>query len=82
MYRWLPDVSAWFSFEPGLSRNIFLKFVLLGATVLLAAHARLRIHPRLSPKNLGFLAIQVVSITILSLLFLMTGIAIRTGGWW
>ncbi|MCH6545065.1 MAG: copper resistance protein CopD [Deltaproteobacteria bacterium] len=81
-YHWLPDVSAWFSFEPGLSRDIFLKFVLLGATVLLAAHAQLRIHPRLSPKNLGFLAIHVVAITILSLLFLMTGIAIRTGGWW
>ena len=81
-YHWLPDVSAWFSLEPGLSRDIFLKFILLGATVLLAAHAKLRIHPRLSPQNLGILAIHVVSITILSLLFLMTGIAIRTGGWW
>ncbi len=29
----------------------------------------------------GILAFHVVSITILSLLFLMTGIAIRTGGW-
>ncbi|NIO08806.1 MAG: copper resistance protein CopD [Deltaproteobacteria bacterium] len=80
-YHWLPDVSAWFSFQTELSRDILIKFILLGATILLAAHARLRIHPNLSPQNLGVLAVHVVAITILSLLFLLTGVAIRTGGW-
>ncbi len=81
-YHWLPEVSTWFSLESHLSTGIILKFVLFVTTVLLAVHARLRVHPRLSSENLHVLAIHIVSVTVLSLLFLVVGVTIRTGGWW
>lgn len=80
-YLILPEFSSWFSLQSALSRGILIKFTLLGATLLLAVHARLRIHPRLTSANLGTLAIHVVAITLLSILFLIAGVAIRTGGW-
>ncbi len=80
-YILLPEFSSWFSLQTALSRGILLKFTLLGATLLLAVHARLRIHPRLGPNNLGVLSIHVVAITLLSVLFLIVGVAIRTVGW-
>ena len=80
-YIYHPEFSAWFSLQSAFSKGILLKFVLLGATLLLAVHARLKIHPRLGPDNLGVLAIHVVGITLLSILLLIVGVAIRSGGW-
>lgn len=80
-YLILPEFSSWFSLQSLISRGILLKFTLLGATLLLAVHARLRIQPKLSPDNLKVLAIHVVAVTILSVLFLIVGVAIRTRGW-
>ena len=80
-YLLLPEFSSWLSLHSALSRGILLKFILLAATLLLAVHARLRIHPRLGPHNLGLLAIHVVAVTLLSVLLLIVGVAMRTGGW-
>ncbi|HEX9880670.1 MAG TPA: CopD family protein [Candidatus Binatia bacterium] len=80
-YLHLPEVSGWFSLESTFSRAVWLKFILLAATLVLAGHARLRIHPRLGPDNLSLLAVHIVTITLLSILFLIAGVAIRTGGW-
>lgn len=77
----LQGVASWFSFDSTFTRGLILKFVLLAATVLLALHARLRIHPRLGPGNLSLLAYHIVAITLLSIGFLITGVAMRTGGW-
>jgi len=49
---------------------------------LLAADAKLRIIPRLSEKKLISLAWHIIPVTIISVLFIVTGVSFRTGGFW
>lgn len=79
-YAMLPDVRLWFIADNSVSRSILLKLVLLLATVLLAADARLRIIPRLSVENLQALAYHIIPVTIISVLFVVVGVSFRTGG--
>jgi putative copper export protein len=55
------------------------KFVLLALTVALAAHARLRLIPRLTADNLRALAWHIVAVTFLSVLFVIAGVGFRVG---
>ena len=80
-YQYMPEFPAWFSLDSAFSRGIVLKWTLLAMTLLLAVHARLTIHPKLGPDNLRSLAIHAIAVTVLSLLLLIVGVAIRTGGW-
>ena len=57
-----------------------LKLVLLAATLLVAAHARLRVIPTLSARTLPLMAWHVAAVTLLSVGFVLTGIAFRYGG--
>lgn len=79
-HRWLPDWSAWLRFEGWLSTAIATKFGLLLVTVALAAHARLRIIPRLDRETLPLLAAHIVAVTVVSVLFVFVGAVIRSGG--
>ena len=42
-YHWAPHVAGWFSPSTPQARLVLVKLVLLGATVALAVHARLRV---------------------------------------
>ena len=53
---------------------------LLAATLLVAAHARLRVIPTLSARTLPLMAWHVAAVTLLSVGFVLTGIAFRYGG--
>ena len=53
----------------------------LGATILIAAHARIRLITRLKEENLGYLAAHIIVITLLSIAFLVLGTTLRMGGW-
>ena len=53
---------------------------LLAITVALAAHARLRIIPRLDATTLRPLAWHIAGVTLVSIAFLVAGVGIRTGG--
>ena len=75
----VPDVRAWFATDDPLTRLILLKLSLLAITMLVAADARLRIIPRLSPETLPALARRIVLVTTISVLFVATGVAFRTG---
>jgi len=79
-YHWLPDAGTWFAFESPLSHLVAGKLVLLALTLGVAVHARLRLIPKLAPDNLRALAWHVAAVTVLSLLFLVAGVGIRTGG--
>lgn len=79
-YAWLPHPAAWFAPEAPVARLILVKLALLAATVLLAAHARLRIIPNLGPHNLRLLGYHIVAVTVLSIGFLAAGVGLRTGG--
>ena len=79
VYRLLPEVSLWFGFDNDLSTLITLKITLLALTVLVALHARFRVIPTLSPAILGFFALHIVAVTLLSVSFVIVGSLFRTG---
>lgn len=79
-YRWVPDPARWLSFADPVSRGVGLKMVLLAATVAFALDARLRLLPRLDAERLAPLAWHIVPVTVLSVLFVLVGVAFRTGG--
>lgn len=58
-------------------RHFLLKILFLFLTVLLAIHARFRIIPNLSEKNLLVLGLHIFGVFLLSLGFLLVGISIR-----
>jgi putative copper export protein len=71
--------SNWFDGTP-LARAVVIKLGLLLLTALLAVDARLRIIPKLKPENLTSLAFHIVPVTVVSVLFVITGIVLRFGG--
>lgn len=81
-YQQLPDVALWFSLNSAGSRTVTTKLVLLGLTLILALHARLRVIPNLTPKSLGSLALHITLVTFISVLFALTGLLHRFGGIW
>ncbi|RME71385.1 MAG: copper resistance protein CopD [Planctomycetota bacterium] len=80
-HRLAPTPNAWFSIEGQLERHIGAKLVLLGLTVALAAHARLRLIPRLTPERLPLLAAHIVAVTATAVLFVLVGLDVRFGAW-
>lgn len=79
-YRYIPDVSLWFAFNNPTSNLIATKLTLLAVTFGFAIDARLRIIPNLTPEKLPALAWHVIPVTIVSVLFVIVGVAFRTGG--
>lgn len=76
-----PRFADWF--DPGnpVALHIAVKLGLLALTVGLAAHARLRIIPRLDAERLPALAVHIVAVTLVSIGFVVVGVSFRTGGW-
>jgi putative copper export protein len=79
-HHWLPEVGTWFAGGSPQARLVATKLALLAATVALAAHARLRIIPRLDATTLRPLAWHIAAVTLISIAFLVAGVGIRTGG--
>jgi putative copper export protein len=75
----VPDVRSWFAAEDFVTRLILFKLSLLAATVLVAADARLRIIPRLTAQTLPAMARRIVTVTVLSVLFVIVGVSFRVG---
>lgn len=80
--RWLGGLSRVTLLETPQARGIALKLGLLAVTVALAADARLRIIPKISPDNLRALAWHIVPVTLVSVAFALTGVWMRTGAFW
>ncbi len=78
--RMAPDWRGWFALGDPLNDAIALKLALLGATAALALNARLRVVPTLSSETLPLMAWHVRAVTLLSVLFVATGVFLRTGG--
>ncbi|MGH7871587.1 MAG: hypothetical protein ACREQO_05145, partial [Candidatus Binatia bacterium] len=79
-YRWLPEISAWFRLDSNVSIYVVTKLVLLTATLCLALNAKFRVIPNINPDNMRVLACHIVLVTLMSIGFLLAGVAIRTGG--
>lgn len=78
-YRMLPDLGLWLDFSNPLTHPILLKLLLLSLTLCFALSARFRVIPNLSEKNLTTMAWHIVPVTIISILFVITGVSFRTG---
>ena len=78
-YQLVPDVGQWFDLGNPASRPIAAKIALLVITILFALDARLRLIPNLSKDNLTAMAWHIVPVTIVSVLFVVVGVAFRTG---
>lgn len=79
-HQLVPDVARWLSPDDGLARAVALKLGLLALTLLIAAHARLRVIPRLSAATLPLMAWHVAAVTLLSVAFVAVGVSLRFGG--
>lgn len=75
----LPDAAAWISVDTPVARLVGIKLALLTATVVLAAHARLRLIPRLDASRLPWLGAHIVGVTAFSVLFVAAGLGLRIG---
>ena len=73
-------VSRWLAFGNALEARIGVKLVLLGLTVALALHARLRVIPRLDDSNLRTLAAHILIVTALAVVLVVVGTSFQTGG--
>lgn len=78
-YRMLPDVSQWLDFSNPVAHPILLKLSLLALTLGFALSARFRVIPNLSEKTLTTMAWHIIPVTMISILFVITGVSFRTG---
>ncbi|RMH93771.1 copper resistance protein CopD [Lysobacter pythonis] len=78
-WRFLPEPMQWFDASTPIARLILAKLILLGLTVVIALHARLRVIPVLDGRRLPAMAGHVVAVTILSVLFVVVGLSARAG---
>ena len=71
--------AHWLDLDNPVARLVCIKLGLLALTALLAVDARLRIIPRLSESNLRALAWHIVPVTLIAVLFVITGVGFRFG---
>ena len=77
-YNYLPDVTKWFSFSDHISTHIGIKLILLFCTFGLALSAKFRLIPNLKKgNNLKIFAGHIIAVTIISILFVITGLSFR-----
>lgn len=79
-HQLIPDLSVWFEWNNPIGRLIMFKLLLLLMTASLAVDARLRLIPRLTTDKLTALAWHIIPVTMISILFVITGISFRFGG--
>lgn len=79
-WQLVTSVATWFAPDTPVARAVMLKLALLAATVLIAAHARLRVIPRLSPATLPLMAWHVAAVTLIAVGFVAVGVSLRFGG--
>lgn len=75
-----PGVGTWLSPQDGLEAGISLKLGLLLATALLAMNARFRVIPNLTAETLPLMGWHIRAVTVFAVLFALTGLVLRTGG--
>ncbi|WP_300520066.1 CopD family protein [Aliiroseovarius sp.] len=74
------DPGRWLSFADPVSAAVGVKLCLLAATALFAANARFRVIPTLSAESLPLMGWHIRAVTLFSVVFVMAGVWIRTGG--
>lgn len=78
--RWIDDWRTIFSAPTPAGHLIIAKIVLLALIMALARHATRRVLPALTATTLGRFAFHAWVVTALSVLLLVCGVGVRTGG--
>ncbi len=77
----LGDSSQWFNMKNPLSHLVLGKLMLLSLTLIIAMHARIWLMPKLQSHGLSkAFVFHILSVTVLSVLFVVVGVLFRTGG--
>lgn len=71
----------WFSLGNPTSQMLALKWTCLAVTIAFALDAQLRVLPKLRDDNIRSMVPHIVTVTTASVLFIVAGVGIRTGGW-
>lgn len=79
-YHYNARLEDWFSFSNGIEKVVSIKLLLLFFTLILAAHARIFIIPKLNNDNLKQLGFHILLINIIAIAMLVIGAFIRMGG--
>lgn len=79
-YQFGVPFSHWFRFADPVETVVSLKLLLLLLTVLFALSANIFVLPKLSSRNLRFLAFHIVSVTVIGVAMLVLGSFVRYGG--
>ncbi|CAM1354692.1 CopD family protein [Tenacibaculum insulae] len=72
----IPSFTDWFTFKEHFPKHIVFKLILLVTTLGLAIHARFFLIPK---KKLKPLAFHIILVTLVALIFVLTGVSLRTG---
>ena len=80
MAQLLVPPAEWLAPATPLARAVAFKLALLALTALIAAHARLRVIPRLTAATLPLMAWHVAAVTLLAVAFVGVGVSFRFGG--
>ena len=75
-----PDWRGWFALADPISTAIVVKLSILAATAGFALNARFRVVPKLDARSLPLMAWHVRGVTLLSVLFVATGVFLNNGG--
>lgn len=78
-YFYVDNIFDVFDFAYSQHTLIALKLLLIIATIIIAAHARLRIISNLKESNLHFLAIHIITITVIAITTMILGGLVRIG---
>ncbi len=80
-YYYVDNLLTVFDFAYSQHTFIAIKIILLILTVIIAAHARIRLISKLKEENMVFLAWHIITVTVLGLAILFFGAGIRIGNW-
>lgn len=78
--RWVPDLGSLVQASGAAERMILAKLALLALIMMMAAYARHRIFPTLSPSTLRRFERHAWILTLLSVGLAVCGVSIRMGG--
>ncbi len=75
----MPDIGSWFTFDNDISILVGLKLLLLLVTIVVALHARFYVIPKLSSETLKAFSANIISVTLLSVSFVILATLFWTG---
>lgn len=67
-------------YSSAIAQAVGTKLILLLATILLAINVRFFVFPKLTPKNLWWLGLHIIAVTLIGICMLYLGVSIRFGG--